>query len=207
MKTSSNERQPVAVESPEVILYQAIADELLSQRAKAYFTKHGLMPIKHVALFNHQYAYEKEETAYALPAVFIEFASAVYQPLGKQVDNVTDSIRLHVEQKNLADAAYHSANKAKALEVLHTIHAVHLIVSALKSPEFGKFYRVGRTLDTEHGIAPVHIWEYQIQYKDKSTNAYRDYINTTQDRVKLNPAKQATQEMKNENLRMKNYLV
>lgn len=157
-------------------LYLAIADELLSENARSYLIDKGLQPVKHVALFNNQYRYEKEEIAYPLPAVFIEFPNAIYRNKSRQVDSVEERIRIHIEQKNYADSSYNSKTREKSLQVLQFIRAIDIIMLAIRSPMFGPMYRVDRQLDTDHGNAPVHIREYTCQYTDEGTDKFREYI-------------------------------
>ncbi len=171
-------------------IYLAIADELLSDSAKDYLIALGLKPIKHVALYNNQYRYEKDENAYRLPAVFIEFPGAIYRNKGQKVDAVEDRVRVHIEQSNYADSAYNSDNRTKALEVLKTIKAINTVMLAIESSVFGAFYRVSRELDTDHGNAPVHILEYQFQYTDESTGKYLSYVTQNTENVSMEISKQ-----------------
>ncbi|WP_420581957.1 hypothetical protein [Reichenbachiella sp.] len=174
----------------EHLIYTAIADQLMSQASKDYMDAQSLPQIKSVALFNNQYRYEKQEIAYPLPAVFVEFGAAVYEPQGRETEDVDDRIRIHIEQKNFASTEYNSHNKAIALEVLKVVAAVHVIMVRTVIPGVGKLYRVGRELDTDHGNAPVHIYEYAIQYLDCSTDKLADYDETTADSVDLGLTKQ-----------------
>ena len=159
----------------EDIIYKALETELLSQKAIDYLTNKGLKPVKTVALFNNQYRRESEEKAYDLPAVFIEFSTATYLPQGKNTEEVQDRVRIHIEQKNFASSHSNSHNQEIALDVLRHINAVHAIVGSVKIEDVGSIYRVGRELDTDHGNAPVHIYEYGMQYLDCSTDKYGEF--------------------------------
>jgi hypothetical protein len=189
-------------------IYLAISDELLSVAAKNYMTGLGLKPIKHVALFNNQYRYEKEENGYFLPAVFIEFPGALYRHKGRKVDAVEDRVRIHIEQSNYADSAANSQNRAKAMQVLKTIKVVNTILLSIESDLFGSFYAVSRELDSDHGNAPVHILEYQFQYTDDSTDKYKDYVPHNAENAKLEVNKQLVDKLEPEDQEEENpYLV
>lgn len=167
----------------EHIIYTALADELMNQESKDFMDGLGLPQIASVALFNNQYRFEKQELAYPLPAVFIEFGAAVYQDEGRNTQQVDDRIRVHIEQKNFASTEYNSHNKAIALEVLQVINAIHQIISNISIPELSRLSRVGRELDTDHGNAPVHIFEYSVNYVDCETDKYGEYESTTENTV------------------------
>lgn len=178
----------------EDIIYKAIETELLSQKSQDYLTAKGLKTVKTVALFNNQYRYEKEEKAYSLPAVFVEFSTALFTPQGRNAEDVQDRVRIHIEQKNFATSYHNSHNQDKALEVLKTINTIHQIIASIAISGVGRPYRVGRELDTDHGNAPVHIYEYGLQYVDDSTDRYGDYEESG-DNVAVQATKQAVERL------------
>lgn len=180
----------------EDIIYEALETELISAAANTYLSSLGLKEVKTVALFNNQYRREQEEKAYRLPAVFVEFSTATYLPQGKNTEEVQDRIRIHIEQKNFATAQSNSHNKATALEVLKYINAIHKIIASKTIAGVGRPYRMGRELDTDHGNAPVHIFEYGIQYLDENTDRYGDYVDTAATAT-VAPTKQLVEEIKN----------
>jgi hypothetical protein len=179
-------------------IYLAISDELFSVAAKNYMEGLGLKPVKHLALFNNQYRYEKEENGYFLPAVFIEFPGALFRHKGRKVDAVEDRVRIHIEQSNYADSAANSHNRAKAMVVLKTIRAISTVLLSIESELFGSFYAVSRELDSDHGNAPVHILEFKFQYTDDSTDKYKDYVKSDPDNTKLEVSKQLIEKLEPE---------
>lgn len=165
----------------EDVIYQDIAAALTDATATAYLAGLGLPPVSTVALFNNQYRKEEVEEAYGLPAVFVEFSTAIYSRGGRCIDEVEDRIRIHIEQKNFVTYRHNHDNLAAAMDVLRFINAIHVILAGISSTAFGPLYRVARELDTDHGNAPVHIYEYATQYADLSTDRYRDSVQGSED--------------------------
>ena len=160
----------------EDVVYEALANELMSEKAKEFIRdENGLETIKTLDLFNNQYRKEPEECAYGLPAVFIEFSNAIYNAQGRRTDKVQDRIRFHIEQKNFASSQYSSSSKARAIRILRYIRVIHQIIAGANLPEVGTMTRVARELDTDHGNAPVHILEYQVEYLNNDTDRYLNY--------------------------------
>jgi len=178
----------------EEIIYLGIVQALQSAEAITFFESKGLKPIATVDLFNNQYLYEKEEVAYELPAVFVEFAPAQYAARGRNTEEVTDLVRIHVEQKTLASSASYSPDQDKSLAILKTIQTVHELLAFTIIQGVGKFNRVGRMIDADHGNAPVHIWEYLLVYLDQTTERYPD--SSAEDAVDLQVTKQLKSEIK-----------
>lgn len=156
-------------------IYNIIATELLSASANAYFESKNLPRIKHVALFNNQYRYEKTESAYNLPAVFIEFANTVYSQNQQNVRSAEKRVRLHVEISNWYEYSERSADKAKAVKILDFYETVDEIIQEIGSDKISKFKTIADQVDADHGNAPVHIWEYAVAYHDDTVSKYRNF--------------------------------
>ncbi|MDX2304626.1 MAG: hypothetical protein NW226_17590 [Microscillaceae bacterium] len=169
--------------------YLAIANLLLSDEANELLEANNLPAIKHIDLFNSQYKYEELEIAYALPAIFIEMAEAGVAEKGRLDESRLETIRIHIEQKQLASTAFNSYNRPKALESLRLVDAVHLILKGYEGTYWGKMRLVSRELETDHGINPVHIYTYTSQFVYDGTDKLRSHSTSTPGADALNISK------------------
>jgi hypothetical protein len=170
-------------------LYLDIAAHLTSPESIAFLAAYDLPAVAHVDLFLGQYDSEENQIAYATPAVFIEFAESQYTERGRLQEAGLETIRIHIEQRQVGSTAYNSHNRPQSLQTLRFIEAIHVLLKGFEGDFYGKFRRVARASELTTTNHPVHIFDYTTQATYEATDKYRNYTQTNPNETALKVSK------------------
>lgn len=118
--------------------------------------------IKHIDLWNHNVEFIEDETVWARPAVFIEFAPILYTPIAHEAEyRVNDLIvRLHVVTDWKGAYSVDTGFNEEALEVFDLCEKIHKQLLTVKSGAFKELDRVESCTNHNHEDIIDNIEEY-----------------------------------------------
>ena len=112
--------------------------------------------IKHVALFNNQYAHDKDERPFVFPAVFIEFSRVDYRPETFGVSKVDLEVTFHVCFNQYVED----------LTFFDTIQSVKETLHKWSTNDFTPLQLLSEDHDTDHDNTSV----WKIIFKTTATD-------------------------------------
>jgi hypothetical protein len=136
-------------------IYSDLADTLFSAELNSFLQSQNLPLVKHFDLYEKQPFREASEIAYELPAVFAEIKLIQSQKTAG-LQELTYSLRLHIEQKTLGSTAQNSHNQAETIKHVQFTDFLQLFLDK-KHPQWEL---KGISLDQRGKNNPVHIIEY-----------------------------------------------
>ena len=118
--------------------------------------------IQHVDLWNHNVEFIEDETVWARPAVFVEFATILYTPIAHGSEyRVNDLIvRLHVVTDWKGAYSVDTGFNEEALEVFDLCEKIHKQLLTVKSDVFKELDRVESMTNHNHEDIIDNIEEY-----------------------------------------------
>lgn len=130
-------------------------------------TLSAISGIKHVALWNNQYANESQENAFLYPCVFIQFTPTEFRDLTKKVQQQDCTVTLHIGFESYKD------EDTDILTLKQTIYAaIHGLQIGLDN---SKLLRVDERQNFDHS----NIQDYEIDFKTTIKDADAITIGTT----------------------------
>lgn len=123
--------------------------------------------IQHFDLWNHNVEFIEQETAFNLPAVFIEFAPISWKTLSLQVQEADIIIKLHVVTRWENISADGSASQEQALELFDLLNDIKKALTGLQGNGFSGFKRIGSEPNHNHEEIIEEIELFQVHVIDK----------------------------------------
>lgn len=119
--------------------------------------------IQHVDLWNHNVEFIEDETPWARPAVFVEFAPLLYSAIAHGAEyRVNDLIfRLHVVTDWKGVYRVDTGFNEEALEVFDLCEKIHRQLLTVKSDVFKELDRVESSTNHNHEDIIDNIEEYR----------------------------------------------
>lgn len=106
--------------------------------------------IKHFDLWNQQVEFIEQETAFDMPAVFIEFQPIQWQSLGGGVQQATIGINLHVVTEYKGASADNSGFQTEALAYFDLLDDINKKMYGMKGKNFHACKRVSSATNHNH---------------------------------------------------------
>ncbi|GAB4126209.1 MAG: hypothetical protein Fur0027_07120 [Raineya sp.] len=144
-------------------IYSNLTDTLFSVELSGFLQSQNLPPVKHFDLYEKQPFREANEIAYELPAIFAEI-KLVQSRKNAGLQELTYSLRLHLEQKILGSTAQNSHNQAETIKHVQFTDFLERFLSK-KHPQWEL---KGVVLDQRGKNNPVHIIEYTITFNRRN---------------------------------------
>lgn len=126
-------------------IYLAIIEQL-----KTIVDGAGIDKIKHYDLWNMNVEYIDQETAWDMPAVFIEFAPIQWKEAGNGCQQATVTIALHIATPYEGGAADGSIAQSDALGYFELLDDIHRALYGLKGIGFSALKRVSSQTNHNH---------------------------------------------------------
>jgi hypothetical protein len=145
-------------------LYLHLGNYLLSIETQNALGVLSLPPIRHVDLWKEQPENEKTETAYSLPAVFIEFENRHYIDFG--VDNESESklyINFHLESHTWGATALSSPTQNTTLIPLELFDALQDILTSYRTTQGERLFIESSHFGREGASNPVSELTYTLK--------------------------------------------
>lgn len=158
-------------------IYQNIIDRLKSY--DNFLATNGYSKIKHYDLYNNQYQdeYIVQEQPFDFPAIFVEIAIE-FNEMGRQTQNGTLMLRLHLVQEKYADSFEGSIDKNDALKLSNYASLIHQCLHMYDQFPFSRLNRKRIVPSVSFSnIYPI-ILEYQAEVIDNTTDIFKNYVDT-----------------------------
>ncbi len=143
-------------------IYLAIIEKL-----KELKDEHGAAKIKHFDLWNMNVEFIELETAFDMPAVFIEFEPIAWKTLGNGVQQADVAIKLHVVTRYEGASADGSQFQAEALAYFDLLDEIHKKLFGLKGEGFNALKRVHSATNHNHEEIIESIEVYSTMVIDR----------------------------------------
>jgi hypothetical protein len=121
----------------------------------------GGKAIKHIDLWNRQVEFLQQETAFGMPAVFIEFVPIDREYRNDGVYKSTPTIKLHVVSKWEGSAALGSKYQGKSLEVFDLLDKICVALTDLAGDGFHKMVLYNSATNHNHEDIIENIESYR----------------------------------------------
>lgn len=142
-------------------LYLAIIERL-----KELTDEHGNRLIKHFDLWNMNVEFIELETAFEMPAVFVEFTPIEWKTLGGGVQQANVSLNLHVVTAYSGSAAEGSDFQTDAIAYFDLLDKIHHHLFGLKGTGFNALKRTGSATNHNHEEIIESIETYETMVID-----------------------------------------
>lgn len=121
--------------------------------------------IKHIDLWNENVYFIDEETAFDMPAVFVEFGEVTWQPLqGRSQARGTGTFSLHVVTEWNGSAAAGSTEMETLLDTLDFSNRIHEAITGLRGEAFGSINLLKTLTNHNHTEIMENIETYSVKF-------------------------------------------
>jgi len=165
-----------------ISIFSAICERIKAN--PGLFTGKGLEPIQHFDLFKGQYINPEMFQIYLTPALFYEY-SVTWTDSGKQIQQGTCTVRVHLVTEILAESSDGSPDQEEALKIFDFYTLVNCLLHGLETEEFTPLLRKSEEPDLSPTSVYVHIIEYECTVTDTTTERMRQYINVQLDDLEI----------------------
>lgn len=110
----------------------------------------GEIEIKHFDLWNQNVEFIEQDTAFDMPAVFVEFAPILWKTLGNNIQQADIEVRLHVVTEYKGNTSDNSELQSEALVYFDLLDAINRKMFGLKGEGFNAFTRVSSATNHNH---------------------------------------------------------
>ena len=145
----------------------------IKERLRSVTDAGGNALFHHFDLWNRQVEFIEQETSFACPAVFVEFAPMTWRTLGHRVQDCELTVRLHIVTEWHADTADYSPTEQQALTSLDIIDRAVYSLQGFATPYMNSWMRSKSITDHNHDIYVDSVEEYICNLRD--TSAVRQY--------------------------------
>ena len=124
--------------------------------------------IRYISLWNRNTEQLTKQTAFRLPAVFVEFETIEWSQLTKGVRSAELKVRLHIVTQTLATPEQGGRYQDRALEHLDLIERVSAAMQGLCGEGFNGFMLIESVTDHDHERIEHHEECYVTRITDTS---------------------------------------
>ncbi|MDR0872185.1 MAG: hypothetical protein LBN27_01790 [Prevotellaceae bacterium] len=142
----------------------------IKNRLKTVKNEAGEQLFQHFDLWNRQVEFIEQETPFACPAVFVEFAPMAWRTLGNAVQDCELTVRLHIVTEWFAGTADYSPTEEQALQFLDIIDRVTAAVHGFAASATNKFMRRQSVTNHDHERYVDNVEEYACNLRDTSAS-------------------------------------
>jgi hypothetical protein len=132
--------------------------------------------IKHVGLFNNQFANENIERPFNYPAVFIEFSDINFRSENQGIKKIDLQTTLHVGIRQLVED----------LDLFDIVDQVSATVDRFEIPNSTPFLKVQEVHDTDHDNVLVWRIVFFCTVTDENSSRFNDLAITTPTMIEIN---------------------
>ncbi len=159
----------------------------IKNRLKTVKNEQDEQLFQHFDLWNRQVEFIEQETPFACPAVFVEFAPMAWKTRGNRVQDCDLTVRLHIVTEWFAGTADYSPTEQQALDFLDIIDKAVAQLQGFSAEYMNTWMRVQSITNHDHERYVDNVEEYVCNLRDLS--AVRQYMPVTPDLViNKNPA-------------------
>lgn len=136
----------------------------VTERLKQLQDENGERLIKHFDLWNMNVEFIELETAFDMPAVFIEFPPIEWKTLSGGVQQANVGVKLHVVTRYAGSAADGSGFQADAIAYFDLLDKIHRQLFGLRGTGFNALKRVGSATNHNHEeiIESIEMYETMV---------------------------------------------
>jgi hypothetical protein len=128
----------------------------------------GSALFRHFDLWNRQVEFIEQETPFACPAVFVEFAPMTWRTQGHRVQDCELTVRLHIVTEWHADTADYSPLEQQALTSLDIVDRAVRSLQGFATPYMNSWMRRQSITDHDHNELADNVEEYVCNLRDTS---------------------------------------